>query len=678
MQVQLSWEDPASQEQQQESFDLPLAIGKQERNIPNTLDSGESLSKVILVSKEISRYHALIRWVDGQLMLTDRSTNGTFVNGELLQQSTQPIKNGDTLQIGPYQILITVLPDSEATEVVRPASTIYEPQTNIVEPSVSSTASAAHESTIIFDPETDLPKPEASSSSQETTSLSAFPPPEFLEPEKVSLQALQATGDPIETYDYVALGGGLGSFAWVDHLRIHGVTPDRIAVISLENKPYGRYQRLCNNSQIPAHERLRSGSDSCPDNLWGWPGYAWREAWRDILSGQLASAAQHLWQVFAEPVLVETYTPKSGNVFDSFDREAERIGWSRMLKIGQIRSIRKTEDGRYAIAYSVPRKAQRDHRYLIASYVHLSTGYPAIRFLPDLQEYRASTGDFQSVVNAYESHDHVYESLERNGGTVIVRGRGIVASRILQRINEVRQKNSSIKIINLMRSPIASGHKFGPAQRPVENHWEFQPYNWPKATWGGDMRMMLESASPERRYELLKDWGGTTTASRKDWRNLISQGLKEGWYAINFGKVEQVQPTDDGKLLSYLQTHQGELKVEADFIIDATGLEANPKGSPLLNDLMTHYDLPLNPYGRLHVANDFELVKMRNDRARMYAAGVLTLGGPYAPVDTFLGLQYAAQRSVEGLVRARAPKVCYLSPLRSLWQWKKWIFNQEP
>jgi len=678
MPLQLSWEDPTSLEQQQEEFNLPLAIGKKERDIPDTLENGQPLSKAIFVSEEISRYHALITWDQSELTLTDCSTNGTFVNGKRVKQASQPITSGDTLQIGPYYIMLAVIPESDATEVVAVPSDIYEPQTNIVEPSVNTSANTPPESTILFDPETDLPNSQASSSSQATTPLSAFPPPEFLEPEKVSLQSLQATGDPIETCDYAALGGGLGSFAWVDHLRIYGVSPDRIAIVSLETKPYGRYQRLCNNSQIPSHEKLRSGSDSCPDNLWGWPGYALREAWREIFSGQAVCAVQHLWQVFAEPVLADTYTPKSGNVFDALDREADRIGWSRMLKLGQIRGIRKTEDGRYAIAYSVPRKQQRDHRYLIASYVHLSTGYPAIRFLPDLQNYRAATGDFQSVVNAYEPHNHVYETLEHQGGTVIVRGRGIVASRIIQRLDEVRRKNASIKIINLMRSPKPEGHKFGPAQRPVENHWEFQPFNWPKATWGGDMRTMLEAASPERRYELLKDWGGTTTASRKDWRNLISRGLREGWYAINFGKVERVEPTNEGKLISYLNTHQGELKVEADFIIDATGLESNPKGSPLLNDLISHYDLPLNPYGRLHVANDFELVKMRNDSSRMYAAGAMTLGGPYAPVDTFLGLQYSAQRAVESLVRAKAPKLNYLRPVRSFWQWIKWILNQEP
>ncbi|NJL69261.1 MAG: hypothetical protein HC894_26300, partial [Microcoleus sp. SM1_3_4] len=64
----------------------------------------------------------------------------------------------------------------------------------------------------------------------------------------------------------------------------------------------------------------------------------------------------------------------------------------------------------------------------------------------------------------------------------------------------------------------------------------------------------------------------------------------------------------------------------------------------------------------------------------------ITLGGPYAPVDSFLGLQYAALRSVESLAQVREPKVSgressairKLSAGRSLVQWLKWIFNRSP
>ncbi|HEY9872420.1 MAG TPA: hypothetical protein V6D12_03245, partial [Candidatus Obscuribacterales bacterium] len=86
----------------------------------------------------------------------------------------------------------------------------------------------------------------------------------------------------------------------------------------------------------------------------------------------------------------------------------------------------------------------------------------------------------------------------------------------------------------------------------------------------------------------------------------------------------------------------------------------------------------LNHLGRLAVSNDFELVEMRSKWGRMYAAGATTLGGPYAPVDSFLGLQYAALCSVDSLATARAPGIHRLNAFSSLGQWLKWVTNQNP
>ena len=189
---------------------------------------------------------------------------------------------------------------------------------------------------------------------------------------------------------------------------------------------------------------------------------------------------------------------------------------------------------------------------------------------------------------------------------------------------------------------------------------------------------MLESVPPQKREQLIKVWGGTTTADRSDWRKMIQQGLDEGWYFLRFGTVEKVEQNSQGKPLTFLRTETGLLEVEADFIIDCTGLEANPKDNPLFEDLIKHYDLPLNPVSRLQIKNDFEIYEMRNGKARTYTAGVLTLGGPYAPVDSFLGLQYAAQRSVDSLIKHKAPHLKSLNGISSLRQWCKWALNQEP
>ncbi|MEP0869342.1 FHA domain-containing protein [Trichocoleus desertorum AS-A10] len=655
-QIQLSWEEPVTGERRSPVLTVPIALGREFSHMP-ALVGEQRVCRVVLASDDISRFHALITFEPDGLVVTDQSSiNGTLVNGVLHHRSF--LANGDTIQIGPYAIAISFA-------VTPPA------------PAASPPAPPSLAATQLPDPPfavTELPSPE------EVNLTDASFPPTLFQNQQVSVQDLFATGLPVQETDYAAIGAGLGSFCWVDLLRICGVHTAQIIALGMEPQPYARYQRLCLNSQIPSHERLRSNSDSCPDNIWGWPSYALREAWHDLSKGRPLAALKYLWQVFAEPTFAETYTPRASNVFASLDREAKRIGWEQMFLYGRVRGIRKTNDGRYAIAYSRSTSQQRDHAFLVARYVQLATGYPAIQFLPDLQAYREQTKDFKSVVNAYENHDHVYEHLERQGGTVLIRGRGIVASRIVQRLYEARQKNPHIAVLHLMRSPKPQGNKFGFAQRHVENHYEFQPFNWPKACWSGELRTMLEQADPQQRQSLLAVWGGTTTADRADWRRMVEEGLSQGWYQITFGEVERVEPDERDRPVTYIQEQnlKGQMRLEADFVIDATGLEAKVKTNPLLDDLVTQYSLPLNPLGRLSVANDFELVEMRNGRGRMYAAGAMTLGGPYAAVDSFLGLQYAALCAVADLAKMRAPSLQRLHPVRSLSQWFKWVIGQPP
>jgi pSer/pThr/pTyr-binding forkhead associated (FHA) protein len=648
-QIQLSWDDPVTGDRREPLLNLPIALGREFGQMPAEIN-GRRVSRMVLNSLEVSRFHALIDWENSGYWIADQnSRNGIQVNGR--QQPRMALAHGDLLTLGPYQITIS-FGSRISTSVPSPSQITFNPETNSPEPT--------------------LPPIQPSPPSLN------FPPPAF-QAQAVEVQDLHATGLEVDEVDYATIGAGLGSFIWVDCLRIFGVRPEQIVAVGVDATPYNRYKQLCLNSQIPLHERLRSNSDSCPDNIWGFPSYAWREAWRDLGRGKFKAALGYLGQVFAEPTFVQTYTPRAGNVFDSIDRERKRIGWEQIFRYGSGRAIRKTTDGRYAIAYSRTTTGGRDRAFLVARFVHLATGYPALKFLPDLQAYREKTQDFQSVVNAYEPHDRVYEHLEQHGGTVLLRGRGIVTSRIIQRIYEARALNPKIRIVHLMRSPKPDGQKFRYAQRQSENHFEFQPFNWPKACWGGDLRAELEQADPTQRQRLLNDWGGTTTADRKDWRAIIDRGLKEGWYRPEFGQVERVEREPDG-VITYIQNreYKGTLRLDADFIIDATGLDADITASPLLNDLATHYGLPLNPLGRLSVSNEFELVEMRVSRGQMYAAGAITLGGPYAAVDSFLGLQYAALRSVDRLAAHRAPSLKKLNPATSLGQWLKWVANQAP
>lgn len=507
----------------------------------------------------------------------------------------------------------------------------------------------------------------------------AFPPIIFNR-RRVSIKDLQHTGLPLEETTYLAIGGGMGSFTWVDHLIIHGVDPAQIVAIGFEAKPYARCRRLCRNSQIPDHERLRSDSGGTPDNIWGWPGYAVREIWRELSQGHWRQAARPAWQIFAEPALAEPFTPKAGHVFSSIDREARRIGWDKIWRFGRVRAIRLTDDGRYVVAYSQTTARKRRPRLMVASYLHLAVGYPRLRFLPDLQRYRQQTGDCYRFVNAYEQHDHLYTYLRRRGGTVLLRGRGIVASRILQRLHEERGHNPTINILHLMQNPKPEGPSYGHTRRQTRNHFDHQHFNFPKSAFGGHLRFEMERAGDRQRGNLIDLWGGTTTAKRQHWEEIIEAGLNEGWYQIRFGELARVE-RHNGKLATVIRGDcalQEKTLLLADFIIDATGLDAAPELNPLLQDLLQIYQLPKNSKGQLKVSDRFEITGLRNGGGRVYAAGITTLGGPFAPVDSFTGLQFAAQESLDDLILLGAPGLRRLNPLRSCGQWLRWAAGVKP
>src|ERR1022692_5083002 len=127
---------------------------------------------------------------------------------------------------------------------------------------------------------------------------------------------VEAAGIPVGDVPFVTVGGGIGSFVTVDYLRIAGVAPDRIRVLSNIDVPWQTYEYLTRNWQIPRGERIRSDSASRPDNIWGFPSYALAEAIRD-------RSVRPLWQGLVEPVWADYYTPRAGQVFGGLEREAK-------------------------------------------------------------------------------------------------------------------------------------------------------------------------------------------------------------------------------------------------------------------------------------------------------------------------------------------------------------------
>ena len=477
-------------------------------------------------------------------------------------------------------------------------------------------------------------------------------------------------GIPVVDAPFVTVGGGMGSFVMVDLLRIAGVPTDQIRVLSNIEHPWQTYEYLTRCSQIPRRERIRSDSSGCPDNIWAFPSYAVREAWNDKTIAPLVSVA-------TEPVFADYWTPRAGQVFAALAREATRINYNDMAVLGQTRMVRRRRDGGYFTIHTPPAGTTGTRRVAYRSwYVHLAVGYPGLQFLPDLQQYRERHGDTTRVVNAYEPHEHVYEQLMREPGTVVVRGGGIVASRVLQRLMDDRLlRGAQTRIDHLFRTYVSGKHsRSGLARRRGSGGFAYSGFNWPKAAWGGQLKEQFERLEGADRAALYKQLGGAHTPYRRSWQQQKARGMDEGWYRTFQGVVTNVEPSARGGVVTDVRTDGGDrFALEADFVIDCTGLEGDIREHRVLGDLLDHSGAGRNPLGRLDVERSFEVRGTAAGAGRMYASGSATLGGYYAGVDTFLGLQYSALAITDDLA---ALGFCRrIGVARSVSQWWRWARN---
>ena len=457
---------------------------------------------------------------------------------------------------------------------------------------------------------------------------------------------VQRAGIPIIDTKFVTIGGGIGSFVTVDFLRIYGIAPQDITVLTQLETPWQSYEYLTRVSQIPRGERLRSDSKSTPDNIWGFPSYAVREAFG---AKGVGAFVKPLWNVLTEPIIENYYTPKAGQAFETMEREADRIGYQRCVRKGQVRMVRRRREGGYFTILTPPAGATPTKRLAYRSpFVHIAIGYPGLKLLPDLQRYREHYRDPSRVVNAYEPHEHVYQQLQLRPGTVVIRGGGIVASRVLQRLIDDRDRNHlQTQIIHLFRSYTDKPH--GPSifkRRKGADGWAYQGFNYPKSVWGGQLKAKIRGLEGEERAKAYKEMGGTNTPVRKDWQEQLKRGRREGWYRTVTGEVSELRPGPNGQgVVTYL-TIKGSggptaptTEIYSDFVIDCTGLEADIREHRVLADLLDHSGAGRNPVGRLDVDRNFEVIGTRSQPGKLYASGSATLGGYFPGVDTFLGLR---------------------------------------
>jgi hypothetical protein len=168
--------------------------------------------------------------------------------------------------------------------------------------------------------------------------------------------------------------------------------------------------------------------------------------------------------------------------------------------------------------------------------------------------------------------------------------------------------------------------------------------------------------------------GGTNTPKRRHWQEQMRAGRAGGYYHAVQGEVDRVELTPDGRMISHVRSADGTIREPvADYIIDCTGLEADIAEHRIFDDLLKFSGAYRNPVGRLEVERHFEVKGTASGDGVLYASGSATLGGYFPGVDTFLGLQVAAQEIADDLARRGFCRK--MGPLRSTSQWFKWAFN---
>lgn len=479
-----------------------------------------------------------------------------------------------------------------------------------------------------------------------------------------------ATGVAIRDAPVVTIGGGLASFALVDFMRVCGVSAEEIRVVSPQRRPHENLHHLMRRSQILDGDPLRSDSMSRVDNIWGFPSYAVEDAIK-------RRSIRPLWNVLTEPLLTEFFNPSPRQVFDGIDREAARIGWDSMVTPGRARLVRKRDDGGYfCLVAPVGRGAPTALR---CRYVHLGTGYPAVNYAPEVSRYRLRHGEYFTVVNAYEPHEHVYEVLNRRAGTVVIRGSGITASRVLERLLADRERSGQdVRILHLFRTYVDGSRGPWTFRRPGGGGWTYQAFSFPKAAGSGQLRRRMLDMDDTRRAEYIKSMAGTTSAKRHQWQHQLKRGRAAGYYRALEGDMREMRPTDRGKVELRVDVSglPANTALDVDFMIDCTGLRLNLADNPLLSDLLDVGGAARNPLGGFDVGPHFEMRGMDRGPGRAYASGVITRGGYLAPVDSFWGFSHAALEICDDM--ARRGFCARLGLTRSVMGWFRWLGGAQP
>lgn len=121
--IQLTWNDPQTGSVHQLTYTPPIALGREYDQMPSHL-GGKPVNRIVLSDRQISRYHALITSSGGKVILTDRSANGTEINGERIHHASRVLQGQDVIRLGNHRISLTfsATGDPNATQLSAPTT----------------------------------------------------------------------------------------------------------------------------------------------------------------------------------------------------------------------------------------------------------------------------------------------------------------------------------------------------------------------------------------------------------------------------------------------------------------------------------------------------------------------------------------------------------------------------
>jgi len=422
---------------------------------------------------------------------------------------------------------------------------------------------------------------------------------------------------------YVLVGGGIGSFCFYNCLRVHGVPSNDISVISPNSRPYEQLKLYCDNLGLKSEDRLRSDSGSRPDNFWGFPGYGLSEAVEAIHNKQLIKSISLLIKLICEPIVFGYYTPTAGRVYKSIDKEAKRIGWKDSLIIGKALSLTKLPDNKYAVTY----KNQGKRKKMIADYIHLSLGHGGL-----------------GKDSPYKDNKSLFTKIRRSGGSVLVVGRGTAAAKTVEQLLSINGKKP-IQVVSLHRGELASHKDYRNRKQRKLMSWRLQQFNWPRSAFGGELLEII-NGSGVNEYEDF--WGSPSAIPEKNFIQTIKDGVKNRRYEIVYKKVK------------------------TNYVINCTGFRESTERNDLYTRLIKKYNLPVNKNGGIKTGEHFEIEELCSYKGRVFVSGVAAAGNNYGPVDSFLGLQYAALKATESISEIKP-----LSLEESFSGWLKWLKGEK-